>query len=112
MYNDNFNKQFNTPFFRGEKESSWQFWKYPVYFVLASLLFVFACGVVFWNASKRTNTKPAGLYQIEVNTFGAATDYITTEYKIDSITKCVQFKDMMGLRRKVCDHYTITTYIE
>lgn len=108
MYND----PFNTPFFRGEKESSWKFWKYPVIIIGVSLVFVVLFAIIIASAQNKPNTKKLQLYQIEVNTFGASTIYLTTEYKIDSVTRCIRFKDGIGIKKQVCDHYTVTTYLE
>lgn len=50
------------------------------------------------------------LYQIDVNKFNNIETYITTEYLVDPNTKCITFKDEMGLKRTVCNNYTITEY--
>jgi hypothetical protein len=102
---------FNSPFLT-KKQSAWSFWKYPIMLILITLLAAFLFVLVISSAAKKGPAKKMGLYQIEVNTYGASTTYVTSDYSIDSVTRCVQFKDMMGLKRRVCDHYTITTYIE
>lgn len=111
MYNHNqynFYDEFNSSFFK-KKQSAWDFWKYPVVCVGIALVFWLFMVVAFSKLQETPNK--VKLYQIEVNTFGNSTTYLTSEYKIDSITRCIQFVSM-GLKKKVCDHYTITTYIE
>jgi hypothetical protein len=50
------------------------------------------------------------LYQIDVNSFNGAQVYITEKYIVDPNTKCLSFKDEMGIKRIVCNNYTITEY--
>ena len=50
------------------------------------------------------------LYQISVNKFNETETYLTESYTIDPTTKCIVFKDMMNIKRTVCNNYTITEY--
>jgi hypothetical protein len=50
------------------------------------------------------------LYQIDVNNFQNVETYITDNYIVDPNTRCVSFKDEMGIKRIVCNNYTITEY--
>jgi hypothetical protein len=50
------------------------------------------------------------IYQIEVDSFNGTESYIATEYVVDQKTNCITFKDAMGMRRTVCNKYTLTEY--
>jgi hypothetical protein len=50
------------------------------------------------------------LYQIDVNNYNNHEIYITDKYIVDQNTKCLSFKDEMGIKRIVCNNYTITEY--
>ncbi len=47
---------------------------------------------------------------ITVHTFSGEETYTTAEYKIDPTTRCVSFKDLIGIPRTICSNYSITTY--
>jgi hypothetical protein len=50
------------------------------------------------------------LYQIDVNTYQNSETYLTEKYIVDPNTKCISFKDEMGIKRIVCNNYTVTEY--
>lgn len=50
------------------------------------------------------------VYEIHVNSFNGSENYITTEFTKDEKTGCLTFKDELGIKRTVCNSYTITTY--
>lgn len=54
------------------------------------------------------NSKP--LYEINVNSYNQVETYITEKYIINPDTKCLSFKDEIGIKRTVCNNYTITEY--
>jgi hypothetical protein len=72
---------------------------------LVICLFVFK-GVFISRAINSGKT----LFQIDVNNYKDNETYITEKYIVDPNTKCVSFKDEMGIKRIVCNNYTITEY--
>lgn len=50
------------------------------------------------------------VYQIDVNSFNGSESYMTNQYTKDEKTGCITFKDMIGIKRIVCNNYTITEY--
>jgi len=63
-------------------------------------------GVLIGRALQNGNK----IYQIEVDSFNGVETYIATEYMVDQKTNCITFKDAMGMRRTVCNKYTLTEY--
>lgn len=57
-----------------------------------------------------TKTKGKTLYSIEVINFTKSETYLTSDYTRDKNTGCISFKDMLGVKRTVCNNYTITEY--
>ena len=49
-------------------------------------------------------------YLIAVNTYGSYESYVTKNYNKDRTTGCIEFIDELGLKRTVCNSYTITEY--
>jgi hypothetical protein len=74
-------------------------------FILAIVAIIFK-GVFISRAISSGKT----LYQIDVNNYKDMETYITEKYIVDPNTKCVSFKDEMGIKRIVCNNYTITEY--
>lgn len=58
------------------------------------------------------NVKQDGkfIYQIDVNSYNGVETYTTTEFTKDEKTGCIVFKDEFGIKRIVCNNYTITEY--
>jgi hypothetical protein len=50
------------------------------------------------------------IYQISVNKFNEVETYMTGEYTRDEKSGCISFKDEFGIKRIVCNNYTITEY--
>ena len=50
------------------------------------------------------------LYQVNVNNFQTMETYLTREYTRDEKSGCITFKDGFGIKRIVCNNYTITEY--
>lgn len=50
------------------------------------------------------------IYEIQVNSFNHVENYATTDYVKDDNTGCIKFKDEFGIKRIVCNDYTITEY--
>ena len=75
--------------------------------ILCLIIGLIAFKVVF--ISRAINSGKT-LYQIDVNTYKHGETYITEKYIVDPKTKCISFKDEMGIKRIVCDGYTITEY--
>jgi hypothetical protein len=74
-------------------------------FILAIVAIIFK-GVFISRAMSTGKT----LYQIDVNNYKDNETYITEKYIVDPNTKCASFKDEMGIKRIVCNNYTITEY--
>lgn len=49
-------------------------------------------------------------YHIEVNSYGRYESYVTKNYTKDKTTGCIEFIDELGLKRTICNSYTITEY--
>ena len=74
-------------------------------FVLALLGIVAYWGFIGMRISKGVPT-----YVITVRDYSSTETYVTSEYKIDSVTRCISFKDALGMSRTVCSNYSITNY--
>lgn len=57
--------------------------------------------------STKSNKK---VYEIQVNNFNTHESYLTYEFTKDPQTNCISFKDEFGIKRIVCNNYTITEY--
>ena len=83
--------------------------------IIKGLFIVIAIGMVGLLVLKgvfitRALNADKTLYQIDANSFNGSQVYITEKYIVDPNTKCVSFKDEMGIKRTVCNNYTITEY--
>lgn len=76
-----------------------------LFFVIILALFILQ-GKLVLDAKNRGEK----VYQIEVNSFNGVETYMTNEYTKDKETGCISFKDMIGIKRVVCNQYTITEY--
>ena len=81
--------------------------KFFIGIVAVLIIASFVYKINFITDAKRTN-KP--VYEIEVNTYNHIEIYTTTEYIRDQSTGCIRFKDAFGIKRVVCNNYTITEY--
>ena len=63
-------------------------------------------GYYFINA-KNNNKK---VYEIRVNNFNEIETYMTNDYTKEKESNCISFKDEIGIKRVVCNNYTITEY--
>jgi hypothetical protein len=50
------------------------------------------------------------IFQINVNSFNQVETYLTKEWTKDEKTGCITFKDEFGVKRIVCNNYTVTEY--
>lgn len=50
------------------------------------------------------------VYSVTVNSYGGYEEYLTKEFTKDEKTGCITFKDELGVKRIVCNEYTITEY--
>ena len=82
---------------------------FKVFFVLTFCLII---GMIIFKVAFISRAMNSGktLYQIDVNTYKNNETYITEKYIVDPNSKCVSFKDEMGIKRVVCNNYTITEY--
>ena len=82
---------------------------FKVFFVLIFLLII---GGIIFRANMYVNAKNSGkaIYEIHVNRFNETESYMTSEYTRDKETGCISFKDEFGIKRIVCNDYTITEY--
>lgn len=78
-----------------------------VVFICVGFLLLIALRVFLIVDLKNRGEK---IYQIEVNSFNGQEIYMTNEYTKDEKTGCITFKDMIGVKRIVCNSYTITEY--
>lgn len=77
-----------------------------VIFFVAILALIAFQGYLVVSAKNRGEK----VYQIDVNSFNGVETYMTNEYSKDEKTGCITFKDMIGIKRIVCNNYTITEY--
>lgn len=63
-------------------------------------------GILVYNAVKSGKV----IYQVDVNSFNGGESYLTKEYTKDEKTGCITFKDEIGIKRVVCNNYTISEY--
>lgn len=75
------------------------------FFVIILALFILQ-GKLVLDAKNRGER----VYRIEVNSFNGVETYMTNDYTKDKETGCISFKDMIGIKRVVCNQYTITQY--
>lgn len=80
-----------------------------------SIVVIIFVGILFLIALKGylivgAKTRGEKIYEIEVNSFNGQEIYMTNEYTKDEKTGCITFKDMIGVKRVVCNSYTITEY--
>jgi hypothetical protein len=79
-----------------------------IFFVILFVIigsFVFKSAMIYrsFNGGKK-------LYQVDVNSFNNVETYLTDSYVVDPNTKCLIFKDELGIKRTICNNYTITEY--
>lgn len=88
-------------------DKSFNFVKIIIGFVIFLMIgtIIFKVGLI---SNTKKNNKP--LYEIEVNSFNHVETYITTDYVKEPTTGCIKFKDEFGIKRIVCNNYTITEY--
>lgn len=75
--------------------------------VFVLIISFFAFNMYFVIDAKNNGEK---VYQIQVNSFNGIEMYMTNEYTKDEKTGCINFKDMVGIKRIVCNNYTITEF--
>jgi hypothetical protein len=77
----------------------------------ALIVIIIICVIAFrvnlvMNAKKDGKT----IYEISVNKFNEVETYMTDSYTRDQQTGCIKFQDEFGIKRIVCNNYTITEY--
>ena len=82
---------------------------FKIFFVLVFLLII---GSILFRVNMYFNAKNSGkaIYEIHVNRLNESESYMTSEYTRDKETGCISFKDEFGIKRIVCNDYTITEY--
>ena len=77
-----------------------------------TLIFILIIGSILWRVGLVINANKNGkvVYEINVNNFNQVESYFTTSYERDKETGCIRFKDEFGIKRTVCNNYTITEY--
>jgi hypothetical protein len=76
------------------------------FFVLIFVGLIFLRINLVYNASKDGKK----IYEIQVNNYKQVETYVTNEYVRDKETGCIKFKDEFGIKRVVCNNYTITEF--
>jgi hypothetical protein len=96
MYNSNSGFGFGLGFFKG----------------LIILVFIMVIGALVFKVALISRAVSSGkpLYEISVSRYDQVEEYLTSEYNVDPQTKCITFKDELGIKRTVCNNYTITQY--
>lgn len=76
------------------------------------LVFIFIIGMIGFKAYLVIDAKKSDkqIYEIHVNNFQNPESYLTKEFIKDEKTGCISFKDELGIKRIVCNNYTITQY--
>jgi hypothetical protein len=80
-----------------------------VFFVFIACLIIFAIGFKL-TYTYESFKSGQNVYQIKVNTFDRHESYMTNFFVIDSTSGCIKFKDEFGIKRIVCNNYTITEF--
>ncbi len=78
---------------------------FKAFFAFVIILMVAYVGIIATRSAQGKKT-----HIITVHTFSGEETYTTSEYKIDSVTRCVSFRDLIGIPRTICSNYSITTY--
>ncbi len=82
---------------------------YKLFFGLIVLIILTFIGIRFTMISNSIKGGKS-VYEINVNSFDKNESYITNEFTRDKETGCISFKDEFGIKRIVCNNYTITQY--
>jgi hypothetical protein len=82
---------------------------YKLFFALIVVIILTLIGLRFAMVSKSLKNGKT-VYEINVNTFDRSESYMTNEFTRDKETGCISFKDEFGIKRIVCNNYTITQY--
>jgi hypothetical protein len=77
---------------------------------IATFVFIVAVGVFKGLMIGKALQSDKNIYQIDVDSFNGTETYFATEYIVDAKTNCITFKDALGMRRTVCNKYTLTEY--
>lgn len=80
-----------------------------IFFGFVILVIIFTIGLrvnMVLDAKKTGKT----VYEISVNKFNEVEIYITSDYTRDEKSGCISFKDEFGIKKIVCNNYTITEY--
>jgi hypothetical protein len=73
--------------------------------ILVIAMLVFRGALIF-----KSFTGNETIYQVNVNRYNDIETYLTNKYEKDEKTGCIKFKDEFGIKRIVCNNYTITEY--
>jgi len=82
------------------------------YKLILGLVITVFIGLILLRGAMVVNSMKSGnkLYEITVNSFNTHESYLTNEFTKDKETGCITFKDEIGIKRIVCNNYTITEY--
>jgi hypothetical protein len=79
--------------------------------ILGVIITIFI-SIVLLRGSMVVNSINGGkkLYEVKVNSYNTYESYLTNEFTKDKETGCITFKDEIGIKRIVCNNYTITEF--
>lgn len=79
--------------------------------ILGIIITIFI-SIVLLRGSMVVNSINGGkkLYEVKVNSYNTYESYLTNEFTKDKETGCITFKDEIGIKRIVCNNYTITEF--
>lgn len=78
-------------------------------FAIAIFAALVSIGLKFVFIAKGMNSD-GKVYEITVNSYDGPESYFAKGYEKDTETGCIKFKDEFGIKRIVCNNYTITEY--
>ena len=78
--------------------------------IIASFIFIVGMFILRGTLIVRSLKSKERVYEVVVNSYNGAQSYLTNEYTKDKETGCITFKDEVGIKRIVCNSYTITEY--
>ena len=82
-----------------------------IFFIIVIVFFA-AIGSVFyagWFVYKGKSENRI-IYIIDVNNFNGRQTHVTYDYEKDETTGCISFKDEFGIKRTICNNYSITQF--
>lgn len=82
---------------------------FKLFFGFVALVIV---GLILFRVNVVMDARSKGktIYEIRVNTYNQVETYVTSEYTRDKESGCITFKDEFGIKKVVCNNYTISEY--